>query len=143
MFFDSDGVGSADVFRIAVGGCSHQNWGFSAPDSYEIALRASGMLATGSEKVLSEDVEFTFVIEANALNLSVALRDDGALFLSWPSERSKCYQLESTFVFNGEGWQAEGEAFLGNAQNMDFVIPCRDQGEARFFRLRELVLEEQ
>ena len=144
VFFNSgDGISSADVFPISVGGHSHQNWGFSAPGSYKVALRASGILVGGSEKVLSESVEFTFVIEANVLNLSMALRDDGALVLSWPSERGKRYQLESTLAINEKGWQAVGEVFLGNAQNMDYVIPSDDQGGASFFRLREWVIEEQ
>ncbi len=65
VHFDSgDGIDGMDRFSVAVGGHSHQAWGFTAPGLYKVAVKAEGTLTAGSMLSASETVELTFIVEA-------------------------------------------------------------------------------
>ncbi|MBT5706404.1 MAG: hypothetical protein HOI66_08795 [Verrucomicrobia bacterium] len=138
VFFNSgDGIDSSDSFPVSVGGHSHQNWGFTAPGVYKVALQAFGTLVAGSERVQSEVVEFAFEIETMASELLIAFGADGALVLSWPTVEGLAYQLESNATFDGSQWDADGEVVLGNWEVIDRVIPVSEQAKGKFYRLIE------
>ena len=63
VFFNSaDGLSESDAFPISVGGHSHQNWGFTAPGVYKVAVQASGVKVGEQDATSSEIVVFTFDI---------------------------------------------------------------------------------
>ncbi len=138
VFFNSgDGLDESDTFPVSVGGHSHQNWGFTAPGVYKIALQAAGTLATGAQSIQSEVVEFAFEIESRATELSIALGADGSLVLSWPSVNGATYQLESIPSLDGGQWAADGDPITGNGEVIERMIPAGEQAGTGFYRLVE------
>jgi surface-anchored protein len=138
VFFNSgDKLDDGDRFPVSVGGHSHQNWGFTAPGVYKIALQAAGTPVAGSEQIQSEVIEFAFEIESKANKLSIAFEVDGALVLSWPTVAGKAYQIESIAAFDGGQWAADGDAVSGTGQTIVRVIPVSEQTASMFYRIVE------
>ena len=62
-YFDSsDGFSDDDRFPVVAGGHAHQAWAFTEPGFYWVGLRASGMLADGNRRVMSEESLFLFEV---------------------------------------------------------------------------------
>ena len=142
LFFNSaDGVAGEDVFAVKVGGHSHQNWGFTESGVYKVSLQASATLELGAERVQSESVDFTFLIDSSPGSLTIEMGLDGSLMLSWPTILGRVYQLESILAFEGMEWVEEGEAFAGDGGVIEVAVSLSEQREARFYRFSEIAAD--
>ena len=137
VFFNSaDGIGEDDVYPVNVGGHAHQNWGFTAPGVYKVALQASGILAEGAMAIESEVVEFTFELLAPDSGLSIARAQDGSIHLIWFGLAGQTYQVQSTTALVGGAWENVGESVVGTGDTIELSLPVNDQEGARFYRLQ-------
>lgn len=57
----ADGYDERDALVLQAGSHQHFNWAFSAPGTYAVRLRASGMLADGNRQV-STEASYTFTV---------------------------------------------------------------------------------
>ncbi len=152
VFFNSgDGIDTSDVFPVSVGGHSHQNWGFTAPGVYKLALQASGELQEGAVASASEVVEFTveilddgtgtvmppMVFSDGEIDLEVAYEDGEfeLVLLDEVNER----EIEATDgILAGVAATLEpvpndpAFGFLGNPGDRIFILP-QDEREGILF----------
>jgi surface-anchored protein len=131
----ADGIDTNDVFPVNVGGHSHQNWGFTAPGVYKVALQASGTLLDGAEATQSQKVEFTFELLDVPSAILIARSDDGGLMLRWASMPGVNYQLQSRSALNGGDWMNQGDLIPGTGEMMELEVPVMTDVESSFYRL--------
>ena len=130
-----DGIDESDVFPVKVGGHSHQNWGFTAPGVYKIALQAAGTLVEGSESIESHTVEFTFELLDGSSSISLVRHLNDRLKLRWATASGVNYQLQSRSALNGGEWGDVGEVMSGTGEVMEFEVPVMTDLESLFYRL--------
>jgi surface-anchored protein len=135
-----DGIDESDVFPVKVGGHSHQNWGFTAPGVYKIALQAAGTLVEGSESIESHTVEFTFELLDGSSSISLVRHLNDRLKLRWATAPGVNYQLQSRSALNGGEWGDVGEVMSGTGEVMEFEVPVMTDLESLFFPLWVLPL---
>ncbi|MDA7618489.1 choice-of-anchor M domain-containing protein, partial [Verrucomicrobia bacterium] len=131
----ADGIDTNDVFPVNVGGHSHQNWGFTAPGVYKVALQASGTLIDGAEAIQSQTVEFTFELLDVSSAILIARSDDGGLMLRWASMAGVNYQVQSRSALNGGDWMNQGDLIHGTGEMMELEVPVMTNVESLFYRL--------
>lgn len=84
-FNSRDGISTNDARTLTAGAHTHVNWAFTAPGRYRVGLRASGMLASSGEVVISGVAEYLFDVgELPRLNLTKET-GHGHLHLQWLS----------------------------------------------------------
>ena len=130
-----DGIDTNDVFPVKVGGHSHQNWGFTAPGIYKVALQAAGTLIEGSESIESQTVEFTFELLDGSSSISLVRNLNDSIKLRWATSPGANYQLQSRSALNGGAWGDVGEVMSGTGEVMEFEVPLMTDVESLFYRL--------
>ncbi len=143
-YYDSaDGIDLDDRFPVAVGGHSHQNWGFSAAGKYEIKLQASGVKAVNGENVTSDAVSFFFdviepeIFHSGELDLEV-LYEEGEWELALLDEANERELEPSDALLQGVSSTRQNVpdnpsfGFLGEAGSDVWVLP-QDETEGILF----------
>ena len=130
-----DGIDANDVFPVKVGGHSHQNWGFTAPGIYKIALQAAGTLFEGSESIESQTVEFTFELLDGSSSISLVRNLNDSIKLRWATSLGANYQLQSRSALSGGEWGDVGEVMSGTGEVMEFEVPVMTDVDSLFYRL--------
>jgi surface-anchored protein len=130
-----DGIDANDVFPVKVGGHSHQNWGFTAPGIYKVALQAAGTLFEGSELIESQTVEFTFELLDGSSSISLVRNLNDSIKLRWATSLGANYQLQSRSALSGGEWGDVGELMSGTGEVMEFEVPVMTDVDSLFYRL--------
>ena len=130
-----DGIDANDVFPVKVGGHSHQNWGFTAPGIYKVALQAAGTLFEGSESIESQTVEFTFELLDGSSSISLVRNLNDSIKLRWATSLGANYQLQSRSALSGGEWGDVGEVMSGTGEVMEFEVPVMTDVDSLFYRL--------
>lgn len=136
VFFNTaDGISQSDVFPIKVGGHSHQNWGFTQPGVYKVALQASGILAEGREDIRSKIFEFTFELQNTHSIVNIVRDESGGLILRWDSELGTSYQLQHRHALREGEWRDEGDLISGTGGIIEREVSVMNDVESLFYRL--------
>jgi surface-anchored protein len=131
-FFDTaDGIDGNDVFPVAVGGHSHQNWGFTAPGVYKVAVQAEGVAVAGGQTITSPVAEFTFEV----LDFLAGVRQSAmpnTLSIGWQSVFNRLYQIQTSTTIPPV-WMDHGAPIIGTGGPMDIDIAI--SGLSGFYRI--------
>ena len=134
VYFDSaNGISDEDVFPVSVGGHSHQNWAFSSPGTYRVALNASGNLADGTP-LKSEDAVFQFEVTGptifgqGELDLEVAYEDGEWELVGLDEVNEREVEADELVIWGGDATRTLVPedpvfAFLGHAGDTVNVLP--------------------
>ena len=131
FFNTADGIDGNDVFPVAVGGHSHQNWAFTAPGVYKVAVQAEGVAVAGGQTITSPVAEFTFEV----LDFLAGVRQSAmpnTLSIGWQSAFNRLYQIQTSATIPPV-WIDHGAPINGTGGPMDIDIAI--SGFSGFYRI--------
>lgn len=126
-----DGIADDDRTDVPAPGHFHQNWGFTAPGTYQIGFKAEGRLTDGTTPITSQEVIYTY--EVNALkkgeaDIEVAF-ENGALEFHIHEEITDVEHAPGHVALQAgpATWQTVPQSadfnFLGQSGSPLFVLP--------------------
>jgi len=134
FFNTADGIDGSDTFPVSVGGHSHQNWGFTAPGVYKVAVQAEGVAVSGGQTVSSGVTELTFEV-LDFLSGVTKSQTPGMLSVGWQTALNRRYQIQTTDTLPPI-WMDHGAPVLGVGGPM--TIDVSAAGVSGFYRIIDL-----